>query len=258
MALDSTVENIRGNLRDAYKAAVPGTVRCVDQLMQERRVNPELRKKWVYAADGAIYFVDNKKLMWAITREAQNPILQNIDEAFDALIANGNYSVKEADLQTALNAPETVLVDILKLNLDGDDDQFRYLAVDTSRALGKYNAESQKVLQRVFGPSEEDYSANMSMLKEEGIKETKIYILHPAVQQRFGPVARASWLNTFNGDSSFEARDRFVDIIHGVRGVRRLSLADAYTLVVGSQKELNDAQAIGLLQVATAYFAAKQ
>ena len=51
MTID-TIVNIPGNLKDAYKSAVPGTLRHVDELMNERRTNEALRTQCFYTADG--------------------------------------------------------------------------------------------------------------------------------------------------------------------------------------------------------------
>ena len=80
-----TLETITENLRDAYRHLQPGTMLHADQLMKERRLNPitstgeDLRDQWFYTADGAIYFIDNGVPTLALTREAHNPVLQNID-----------------------------------------------------------------------------------------------------------------------------------------------------------------------------------
>ena len=51
MALEQKVENIPGNLRNAYKQAVPGTLLHVDELMRERITNLELRGLLFYTPD---------------------------------------------------------------------------------------------------------------------------------------------------------------------------------------------------------------
>mgnify|MGYP001575350365 CR=1 FL=1 len=51
---------IVGNLRDAYKQAVPGTLLHVDELMRERITNLELRGLWFFTPDGAVGFYGRK------------------------------------------------------------------------------------------------------------------------------------------------------------------------------------------------------
>ena|SRR3990167_646122 len=90
-----SLETFTGNLRDGYKQVQPGTMLHVDELMNERRSNKELQYQWFYTADGLIYFLDgvDKIPTLLITREAHNPVLQRIDDAFEPLIKGANYHV---------------------------------------------------------------------------------------------------------------------------------------------------------------------
>jgi hypothetical protein len=236
MALEQKLENIDGNLRDAYKQCVPGTALCVDQLMRERQTNSELRNLCFYTPDGEVYSIEDNIPTLRITRESTktesglviiNPVLKNIDAAFDQLVTTGNYQVIPADFEAVKNAIDTVTVDLTKLKLQGDDKEWRYLAVGTSKAITKYNAEQQKLLRRVFGPTEEDYATNMKMLKTspQKIEETHIYVLNPdyvKVNAETGPIGRASWLGSFSSSSDVDAVDRGISGSGRVRGVRRV------------------------------------
>src|SRR3989344_8260055 len=116
-----SLETITGNLRDAYKQLQPGTMLHVDQLMNERRTNTDLRNQGFYTADGEVYYLDgagNPTL--AMTREAHNPVLQHIDDAFDQLTKNQNYRPSQEEVQQALAAPETSLITLSRLRLSGD------------------------------------------------------------------------------------------------------------------------------------------
>jgi len=225
MALEQKIENISGNLRDAYKQAVPGTVLCVDQLTKERITNSELRSNRFYTADGEVYSMDNGTPTLRITRETVNPVLKNIDTAFDQLVSNGNYLVPSAEFEAVKSAADTVVVDLTKLRLQGSKTEWRYLAVDTSKALGKYNAEEQKLLERVFGAGT-DYTATMEMLRTspQRIKEAKFFVLNPKYVKdnaETDPIGRASWLDNFDGDSDFLAVVRFIGDNIRLRGVYR-------------------------------------
>ncbi len=205
------LENIVGNLRDAYKQAVPGTVLCVDQLMKERITNPELRNNLFYTADGEVYSMDGKTPTLRITREASNPILKNINVAFDQLMRKWNYFVPFAEFEAVKAAPDTVVIDLNQLKLQDDDSEWRYLAVDTSRPLGKYNAEEQKLLERVFGVGD-DYTRVMEMLRTSRlrIRQTRVYVLNPWYVTMKGAniIGRASWLGCFLNYSYFDASSR--------------------------------------------------
>ncbi|MEK6969986.1 MAG: hypothetical protein AABW48_06170 [Nanoarchaeota archaeon] len=226
MTLEQKIENITGNLRDAYKQAVPGTLLHVDELMRERITNLELRNLWFYTPDGAVDSMDGKTPTLRITREAVNPILKNIDGAFGQLVNTGNYNVLPADFEAVKAAVDTVTINLTKLGLQGNNDEWGYLAVDTSKAITKYNAEAQKLLRRVFGPTDDDYTANMEMLREspQRIKETRVYVLNPNYVKKHAkesPIARACWLNDFYDYSSFIADVRDVDYHDAaLRGVR--------------------------------------
>jgi len=223
--MTQTLENITGNLRDAYKQAEAGTVLCVDQLMKERLTNTELRQNWFYTADGNVYSMDGKIPTLRITREATNPILKNIDEAFTQLVNNGNYLVGSSDFETVKSALDTVVIDLTKLKLQGNEKEYRYLAVDTSKGLGKYNPEQQKLLTRVFG-SDVDYAKVMEMLRTppHRINETKVYVLAPdyvKANAKTDPIGRASWLLNFLNYSNFFAVDRNFSDYGRLCGVRR-------------------------------------
>ncbi len=209
MVLEQKLENIPGNLRDAYKQAVPGTVLCVDQLMKERITNPELINLGFYTADGEVYSVDNEVPTLRITREAVNPVLKSIDAAFTQLTTSENYLVPSADFAAVKAAADTVVIDLSQLTLQGTDKEWRYLAVDTSKELSKYNDEDQKLLGRVFGAGS-DYSAVMEMLRlsRQRIKETKVFVLNQdyvKANASVDPVGRASWLDIFSYYSDFYA-----------------------------------------------------
>src|SRR3989344_8362614 len=204
-----SLETITGNLRDAYKQLQPGTMLHVDQLMNERRTNADLRNQWFYTADGEVYFLGaagNPTL--AMTREVHNPVLQNIDDAFDQLTRKQNYLPSQEDVQQALAAPETALIALPKLRLSGDEKEWRYLEIGTTPSkYKKLNDEERKLAERVYGKGD-DFVQNMEMLKKAKIGETRIFVLHPDYvrkQAAEGAVARASWLYDFNYYSHFVA-----------------------------------------------------
>ncbi len=231
MTLDTFV-NISGNLRDAYKSAVPGTLRHVDQLMNERRTNPltldgDLRTQWFYTADGEIYSMDGKTPTLAITREANNLVLRHIDDAFTQLTTTGNYRPDVQEVQAAIHSADTLVVDLTTLKLQGKEDEYRYMPVSTSK-YDRLTSEQRALAERVYGQGA-DFVANMQMLKDAKIDETRIFVLSPDyVREHAGrvPLARASWLLNFYGnDSGFLADVRYVNDDFRVRGVRRESVA---------------------------------
>lgn len=226
-----SLETITGNLKDAYQQLVPGTMLHVDQLMNERRDNHELRNQWFYTADGEVYFLDGarKTPTLAMTREAHNPVLRNIDDAFEQLTSKGNYRVMAEDVKRSLAAPDTVLVALSKLRLSKHDSEFSYLSMGTTPAkYGKLNGEERKFAERVYGQGD-DFVQNMKMLKDADIGETRIWVLNPTSVQKHaeeGAIARASWLYDFDNVSLFSANDCVINIRSRVRGVRRGERSD--------------------------------
>ena len=184
--LAMTLETITGNLRDAYRQLQPGTMLHADELINERRDNSEeLCDQSFYTADGEVYFLKgkNKTPTLAMTREAHNPVLQNIDFAFEQLINEYNYPVPQADFKLALAAPDTTLIALPKLRLSGVNQEYGYLPIGTAPAkYNKLNAEERTFAERVFGQGN-DFVQNMAMLKSADISETKIFVLNPKYVQ---------------------------------------------------------------------------
>ena len=220
------LETITGNLRDAYQKLQPGTILHVDQLINKLHANGELRNQCFYPADGEIYFLDGAGTpTLAMTREAHNPVLNNIDYAFEQLKKKKNYRLRRADVQQALAAPDTVLIALQKLRLlKYPDSEIGYLALETAPAkYNKLNEEERKFAERVYG-QRDDFVQNMRMLEDADINETRIWVLNPDYVRKHaaeGMIARASWLLSFDHISQFNAGVRsFVDHFR-VRGVRK-------------------------------------
>ncbi|MDP3990212.1 MAG: hypothetical protein Q8Q01_03325, partial [archaeon] len=124
------IETIQGDYR-AFSKLVPGTRRHVDELWQNRLVNPELREMGFYTADGAMYFMDKDKPYLALTRERSNPLLKNPDEAYKQFRKTRNYRVPEEDLESALADPETEVFELSKLGMNIYSNMRSYLELST-------------------------------------------------------------------------------------------------------------------------------
>ncbi len=232
MMIEQEVENIRGNtidqnLRETYKLILPGTMHHVDQLIAERRTNLRLRDLGFYTADGMVYFLDGDTPKLAITREEVNPVLKNIDNAFEQLITKKDYPVSPADFEAVKAASDTVTIDLNKLRLQKkSDNDYSHFTIDTSKDIASYNTEQQKLLRRVYGPTDEDYSTNMEMLKTSASKitETYISILNPKYIQKHAkrnPIGLTSWLDNFVFSFFLNAAYISVSYEFYLRGVRR-------------------------------------
>lgn len=224
------LENVTGNLL-AYKELESGTFQHVDQLTTERRTNLGLRSQWVYTADGELYTVQKKGHLWAITREPQNLVLQNIDEAYRQLTSQGNYFPEAEAGRVSLDHEDTVVVDLKGLKLEKDNDQFGHFVVNP-KVVKKLNSEQRKAAQRIYGPGEENFGLNMEMFAEAG-KTPSVFVLMPDYVQatlrsndkKF--LGRASWLDMFYNYSYFLANVRDVGNRGALRGVRKIAEGDA-------------------------------
>ncbi len=224
MALETIVDN----LRNGYKQLQPGTMLHVDQLMKERRTNSKLRDQSFYTADGELYFLRGKKKTptLAITREKDNLVLRHLMGAFTKLTTTDNYRPDVQEAQQSIDAPETVLIDLTKLRLQGDEAKWRYLGISTTeyhRLFRRLNPEERKLTERVYGQGDE-FGLSMALLKGAGISEARIYVLNPVYvkkEAKQGPLGRAPWLDDFGRNSSFDSYDRSVGGSNRLRGVRR-------------------------------------
>ena len=179
-----------------------------------------------HTADGNLYFMEGDTPRWAITREADNPILQNIDGAFTQLTTKRNYHVKPAELTVALASTSTDVFGMSQLDLKKYDAEFSYFEISTTQ-YGELNSEQSRVAQRVFG--KDNFADNMAMLETAGVNTTRVYVLNPdyiKVNTNDGAVARASWLYGFNFNSYFGADGRSIDNDGCLRGVRRASVCE--------------------------------
>ncbi len=219
------LENITGNLLE-YKQLEPGTFQHVDQLTTERRTNHGLRSTWFHTADGELYTVQKNEHLWAITREPQNLVLQNIDEAYRKLIGQGNYFPDAEAAESSLKHKDSVVVDSKGLKLVKDNDQYGYFVVDP-KALKKLNSQQRKAAQRIYGPDEENFGLNMEMFAEAGKTPYVFVLLQDYVQSELRSndkkfLGRASWLDDFNLSSGFFAFVRNVYDRVALRGVPRV------------------------------------
>jgi len=221
------LENIAGNLCDAYKMLQQGSMLHSDQLTTERRTNPDLKNSSFYTADFNLYFFDNgrsKEVLWGIAREPQNLILQNLDEALHQL-KDGNYLPQPREASDVFLHDDTAAIPIRRLKLLKYNEEFGYFRI-YSKDTRKLNHHQKSVARRIFGPDEDNFEKNMEMFAKEKMSP-KIYVPLPDYIQevlREGCktyLARSSWLHFFYGDSHFDAGFCGIDFIGHVRGIRR-------------------------------------
>lgn len=232
----TTLETITGNLRDAYRQCVPGTIQHVDELMNERRTNSELCSKWFYTADGIVYSVDNGIPTLRITREEKNPILNNIDNVFPQTIQEYKYSVSENEFNSIKESFDTVTIDVTKLTLHIGVDGRRFLPIPTRpiptikhsvtiQGYNRLNSEDRKLAERIYGQGN-DFVENMQMLHDADIKCTLIYVLDPMEIKSFAKenaIGSVLWLNNFFNDSNFSTNIHSINTSYRLRGERKIS-----------------------------------
>ena len=224
------IETVIGRLAEVYKLLKPESILHVDELMKERRTNRNLRNQWFYTADGIVYSLQGEKRTptLAITRGSSNPLFQDstFDEYCRQLLENKNYRPTSEETSRALQAEDTVVIDLTALRLQGNDVEWRYLTIDTKK-YKKLKSEEQKLAQRVYGKGK-DFGLTMKMLADTGIKETHVYVLSPdyvRIHAQTSLLGRASWLFNFRDDSGFGADGYAVNVINRLRGVCREDVA---------------------------------
>ncbi len=241
----SALENIEGNLRDAYIQLQPGTMLHSDQLTTERRTDLTLRELSFYTADCNIYhlFKDVKdEVLWGIVREPQNLILQNLDDAFDQFKISGNYFSQYQEAYDVFWHDDTVVVEIEALELAKYNDKCGHFGINP-KDTKKLNLARRITAQRIFGPDKDNFAENMEMFAKEGINP-EIFVLMPDYVKRAlhdagkSYLARASWLGSFDYGSRFIAGGRDIDVNYRVRGVRRSASVSEHEAPQGAAPEI--------------------
>ncbi|MDP3728285.1 MAG: hypothetical protein Q8R18_02410, partial [bacterium] len=121
------LENIVGNLREAYALVEPETMLHSDELQLERLTNSELRNFPFYTAEGNLYDMHEGKSRLSITRRDHNLILSHIDDAYTQLLSTGNYHSDREESNASFAARSTVCIDLKQLRLFGDNNEWGYI-----------------------------------------------------------------------------------------------------------------------------------
>jgi hypothetical protein len=230
----SQLETITATLADGFKQLEPDTFQTSAELTTARRTKEELRNRWFFTANFTLYDVeDDDAVLYFGGREA-NPILNNIDDACNELINKRNYRVPEEDKQAVIKSVEsgqTLRVKLSDLNLKGNEQEFRYVEIDTKK-YDDLNDAQRAFAEKVYDGGD-NFVQNMKMLRYERVRKTRIYVLSSDyVKEKVtsgNPVARAGWLYNVNGNSCFVAYDRLVNGYDSLRGVllKKVAKGDA-------------------------------
>lgn len=219
----SQLETITGNL---LKAKEFEKLYTSAELTNERRTNEELRNKWFYTSNFAMYTVVDDEVILDFGGREANPILNNIDEACKQLVEDGNYIASSEEQKAVFESREKTTLSIkyseLDLIVDDKNDEYGYYTIDTSNpyALKEDNLSFSK---KIFSITNEDYKKNMKMFAEAGIEKIQVYVLNENYvknnAEKDSSLVRGCWLGNFSSDSSFDAVGRSVDGYNCLFGV---------------------------------------
>jgi hypothetical protein len=221
------LENIVGTLADCVRQTEPGTWQTSAEITTERRADPSLAKQWFWTANFAMYRTERGEAVLYFGGREANPIFENIEEAASQLISSGNYYVDEesvAGVIDSVSSGATLRIGVSNLNLKKHDKEFSYFEINPSRP-GQLNLFQRRFAEMVYGQGS-DFSENMRMLSDSGIKSTRIYVLNPDYVKDNAAgsqaIARACWLNDCDIDSDFIASGSYVAYPSiALRGVRK-------------------------------------
>ncbi|MBI2662171.1 hypothetical protein HYX11_01800 [Candidatus Woesearchaeota archaeon] len=229
MELEQKFENIPGNLQDAYKQCLKGTMLHAYEIMRDQREDVNLYDISFHTAEGIVYSLDHEIPRLRITPEKNNPVLDHIDDevnnSYKQLANNGIYKVLPADFNRVKSAEDTVTIDLTQLRLQRDDNKGNWCLVISITNYDKLNQEECRLAECIYGQGTADFRDNMGMLKKIGVDETKVYVLHPeyvktnAKENALGRVAVLE--SYFYHYWCFSAIDRGSDHSHSLRGVRK-------------------------------------
>ncbi|MEK6939894.1 MAG: hypothetical protein AABX31_04150, partial [Nanoarchaeota archaeon] len=177
-----------------------------------------------YTSDGILYYLDSEETPWlAITDQEHNLVLQNLDSADHQFAKRGNYYPDLDQANVAIAALTTKRFNLYNLQLKRYNEELSFFEIPTG-SYQSLNQDQLRLVEAVYGQSEEDLAANMKMLKQKFIGKTKMWIVNPEYVQKYasqGPLARVSWLNDFTHASNFNADCKTIYQHMHVRGVRR-------------------------------------
>ncbi len=227
-----------GPLGKTYPQLESNTIRHSNEITNERRLNKELREKFFWTADFAMYTFEEDKIYLNLTTRENNLIFKNIEETTEQLIKKDDY--KKEDIETVINSKNTLKINLSDLKLERYNKEFSYFEIDTTDYDGTLNQAQRKIAERAYGQGD-DFKKNMKMFKDNDVNITRIYALNPNyVYDLLGygkngdVIGQPCRLGSFAGYSSFTAIGGFVSGHDScLRGVPKVNPAqktiDSYT-----------------------------
>ena len=173
--------SLKGPLYETIPELNPTTIQTAAQITRERRTNHELRDKWFWTGDCAVYRLDHKVGMcevWDLTVEdavldltkCYNPIFHDIEVASDQIRAKRRYVFGEEQLERVLAGKadgQTLEVKLRDLDLRQEIHRWYFDIPTDEPGYNRLNPHQRKVAEWVYG-AEEDFPLAMKMLREEG------------------------------------------------------------------------------------------
>ena len=262
------LRTIKGNFL-AYKRLEPGTFQHADQLITAGRKDSYLRRGSWYTADGEVYTSQKGKVLWGITRGAQNKALNLMDVSdvgtrdrvvYDALTTCGNYYTYDEEPFTH---PDTAVVEVRGLHLrrEGCDESSGYFTFKPEKT-NLLSSQQQVAIRRIFGGARKtDFEQNMTRLAREKV-EPRVrvlmagYIREKLKGSRERYMWRASHLSRSSDSCDFDATLYHLHSTLELCGVPlpEPQFAVAYHTILSHPEALTATEAAGLAQLVTEYF----
>lgn len=272
MALEGLV-NEKGPMAETYPKLDANTIQYAFEITNERRDNEALRRQWFWTADSSLYRIEEDEAVLYFGGRDTNSVFKNIEDATEQLLKSNNYRPGTDDIKAVIDSEKTIRIKLSDLDLKKHSDEFSFFKINTSD-YGTLNQTQRALAERVYGQGD-DFIKNMEMLAQAGKKSTRVYVLNPeyvkANVKGDNAIARACWLDIFDGSSNFYASVRNVDdAVSALRGVPLVGEADtqkvedAYELLQKSAIQpiaadlLTPESATALSQVLTLYLAKGQ
>jgi hypothetical protein len=220
-----SLEIILENLKDGYKQFVRGTFQHAYQITAARKIKLNFEDYWFCIADGNLFTVKENEVLWTITREPQNLVLQDIDNAHHQLTTQGNYFPDAQAAQASVDHKDSVTVNLNVLKLAKYSNELGYFVIDP-KSVQKLNSQQKKVAQHIYGPDDENFGLNMKIFAQKEITP-RVYVLLPKYvqdtlnknNQQF--LGRSSLFGSFDDNSSFYVNNSYMNVEYAMRGVRR-------------------------------------
>ena len=232
MLLENLV-NKQGTLAEILPLFDISTIQPADEITNARKTDEDLRSKWFWTADSALYTIEDGEAILYLGRNAENnPIFKNIEKASKPLPRTGIYIPSKEDIESVIDAKDTLRINLSDLELQEDSGEYSCFEIDTlDNKARKLNKTQRQFAKRVYGTGKA-YEASMKMLEKAGINNSYVYALTPNHvknnTKQGSAISRACWLYDFGFVSYFFAIDwGIVGPILSLRGVLKRPEADA-------------------------------